>query len=85
MDDLEENIFEVWKLRLRMERVKEKVLAIEWELESDEYKEVHGEDAYQKAKNALDELKKEYSEIDRVQYQLEDKIKLPNPYLKQPN
>ena len=85
MDDLQKEVLEIWKLRLRMERMKKKIRAIEWELESDEYKQKHGEESYKKARAILDEMKKELSEVEADQYKLEDKIKLPNPYLQKPN
>ncbi len=85
MDDIKKDILEVWKLRLKIERMKKKMRAIEWTLESDEYKQKYGEMVYKKARAELNEMKKEISGVEADQYKLEDKIKLPNPYLKESN
>lgn len=85
MDDLGKDIFEIWKLRLRIERLKKKNMAIEWEIESEEYKLEHSQLEYQEARALVDEFKREISEIEADQYKLEDKVKLPNPYLKKPD
>lgn len=85
MDDLHKDIFETWKLRLKLERIKNKLRKFEWLIESEEYKQEHSEAEYKKARQVLEETKKDYQEAAFDQSKLEDKIKLPNPYLKKLN
>lgn len=82
MDDLHKGIFKVWELRLKLEKTLKRLRRIEVVLESEEYRASHSIQEYQANRKEVQEIKKEQYLIEETQLKLEEKIKLPNPYLK---
>ena len=81
MDDLNKGVFQVWELRLRLERSWKRIKRLEAILQSDEYQSSHSKKEQQETRKEIMEIKKEQFALEEIQIQMEEKIQLPNPYL----
>ncbi len=81
MDDVRKEVLQIWNMRIKHEKMKQKIRKIEAELDSGDYKEEFGVFQFQEMKIELIKLKKEETELEKSIWKLENKIELPNPYL----
>ena len=81
MDDLNKEVLAVWGFRLKLERIKKRLQRIEFLMQTEEYNLTFNQLEKIQMEIEIKLLRVERDELEIQQLQLEEKIKLPNPYL----
>lgn len=82
MDDLHKEALSVWKLRIKLEIIKKKISRIDALMETEEFSSSFSLSEREQIKKDMRLLKNERIQLESNQLELEEKIGLPNPYLK---